>query len=169
MFLSLYGWAYLGEAKGRSEVTPRKSSRPLQRPAPPPPEAQWWQNRSTQVILGAAVFTALITLFGYLKPVFDSGPLPVPARAEVTAVQKDMEGHVDTLQKALAETLETAKAANITAQQAISQTNDYRLDRLLGQKVEIENQIRQKPSDLSLQTALEHVKRDIDSLPMPKR
>jgi hypothetical protein len=145
----------------------RPSSRTPMR-APPPPAA-WWHTRSTQVILGAAAFTALMTLFGYLKPVFDSGPLPVPSRAELGDLHKDFEGHLTTIDKTLNETLEAAKAANVTAQQAISQTNDYRLDRLLGQKMDLEDRIKKNPNDTSLRTALEHVQLDIASLPMPKR
>lgn len=122
------------------------------------------EHTGSKVVAGAAVVTALLYFFGILRPVFESGPLPIPSRAELTVLQKDLEEHVDTLKKGVDETLEVAKAANAQAQNAITQTNDYRLDRLLQQKFQLEEQLKKTPGDAALAASLARTNIDIGKL-----
>lgn len=117
-----------------------------------------------KVITAAAVITAVLYFFGVLKPVFESGPLPIPSRAELVILKADVEGHIDTLNKSVEETLEVAKAANTSAQQAIAQTNDYRLDRLLQLKIQLEEQSSKNPGDATLKASLARTNIDIAKL-----
>lgn len=132
------------------------------KPAPP----KWYASRANQVVLAAAALAALTYFFGALKPVVDSGPMPFPARTELGDLHKDFEGHLNTIDKTLNETLEVARAANTSAQQAISQTNEYRLDRLLQLKIQLEEQIKKSPGDAALKASLARTDIDIGKLTM---
>lgn len=128
----------------------------------PPPK--WFEVRSNQVILAAAALAALTYFFGGLKSVLDSGPLPLSGRTELTDLHKEVEGHIATLDKTLNDTLEVAKTANAQSQAALSITNDYRLDRLLQQKIQLEDQVAKSPGDSALKAALARTNIDIGKL-----
>lgn len=130
----------------------------------PPPK--WFEVRSNQVILAAAALAALTYFFGGLKSVLDSGPLPLSGRSELIDLHKDFEGHLTTLDKTLNDTLEVAKTANAQSQAALAQTNDYRLDQLLQQKIQLEDQISKSPGDSALKAALARTDIDIGKLTM---
>lgn len=136
-------------------MTPRKA---------PPPPAKWYEIRANQITLAAGVVAALIYFLGGVKPVLDSGPLPVAGRNELIDLHKDFEGHLTTIDKTLNETLDVAKAANASAQQALSQTTDFRLDRLLQQKIQLEDQLVKVPGDTALKAALARTNIDIAKL-----
>lgn len=148
-------------------ASPRKPPEPL--PSAFDNMPAWIKSRLNQYMFIAGALAALLYLFGLLKPVVDSGPMPFPARQEVIDSGKAANEKIDTLQKALTETLETAKTANAAAQQALTQTSEFRLDRLLTTKAQLEDQIRRNPNDLSLRTALAHTELDIQNIPMAKK
>lgn len=120
-------------------------------------------------MLIAGAIAGALYIVGALKPAIDSGPMPFPARSEIGDLENKVNGKLDTVSKSLNEGLEAAKVANQAAQQALTQTTEFRLDRLLQTKASLEDQIRLHPNDQSLRIALEHTKLDIQNLPMVKK
>jgi uncharacterized iron-regulated protein len=110
-------------------------------------------SSAQKLIVLAAAVTAVAYLLGAFKPVIDSR-LPTASQLDVRELKDDLENHVDTLKKGLDQTLEVAKAANQAAQQSLQQGNDFRLDRLLQQKVDLEGRLRANPADKTSQAAL---------------
>lgn len=117
-----------------------------------------------KLIALVAVLTASAYLLGAFKPIVDSGPLPVPSRKEVTDLRDDMTKNLDSVKQGLDATLETAKAANIAAQNANDQLAVAKLDRLIAQKIQLESLIAMNPQDQTLKQALEHTQIDIGKL-----
>lgn len=112
-------------------------------------------GRPARVMMSlAAVLLAGATILGFFQPLLASGPLPVPSRAEVDKLRADTEENFKGVKAGLDQTLETAKAANVAAQQSIQQSNEFRLDRLLTQKVQLEEQLSRNPGDIQSRVVL---------------
>lgn len=128
-----------------------------------PPPRPWWEVHAAKLILSGAAAGALVTLWNFSTP-FTSSHLPSASQIDVQRVQDDLEKHVDTLGKAVDQTLEVAKAANQAAQASVQYTNDSRLDRLLQQKIQIQDQLVKLPNDAALKGALARTEIDIAKL-----
>lgn len=140
---------------------------PRKRAAPPPPKLDWDEmlfGSKSKIVLWAGSLTAALYLFGALKPIVDSGPLPLPSRIEIETLRKDTTKSLDSVTKGLDETLEVAKAANVAAQNANDQLSIAKLDRLIAQKVQLEALLAMNPQDQTLKQALEHTQIDIGKL-----
>ncbi len=151
-----------------SKKLPERRRAPRHEPLPPPapsqaPWEQLFERPGRKIITFVAVLTAVAYMFGWLKPVVDSH-MPTASQSDVDMVKKDLEAHVDTLSKAVDQTLGVAKAANTAAQQSVQYTNDSRLDRLLSQKIELEDQAKKSPNDVTLRAALAKTQLDIAKL-----
>lgn len=100
------------------------------------------------ITLVAAAGAGIAWLFGnVVQPVYDSGPLPVPSRAELDKLRTETTSTLDGLNKSVANTLEVAKAARMEAQQAVQSSNDARVARLTQQKLQLEATLRMMPGD----------------------
>lgn len=130
---------------------------------PPAPPKSWWEVHAKKLVLVAAGIAAFLALADMSRPVLNSH-LPSASQTDVEAVKTGIEGHVDTLKKGLDATLEVAKAANLAAQQSVQQGNDYRLDRLLNQKITLQDQIAKNPNDATAKAALARTEIDIAKL-----
>ena len=98
--------------------------------------------------LVAAAVAAVIYLNGTVfSPLYESGPPPFPARAEVEALRKEAAGGLADVNMGLSETLEVAKAARQEAQQAVQEARDGRTTRLLQLKLELEARLKANPND----------------------
>lgn len=113
-----------------------------------------------KLVVFVTVMVAVAYIFGGLKPVIESGPLPLPSRQEVTTLRADTDKKFDATQHALDATAAAASAANVAAQNALSESNANRLDRLLQQRTNLQTLLRMTPNDPTLQQAL--TKTDID-------
>lgn len=147
-------------------MTARKQ--PSRRSAPPTSkESEWYEaligTPAKKWIAVASAAAAIIYLFGLAKPVVDSGPLPVPARSEVTDLQKTTDERFKSTKEGLDATLEVAKAANIAAQNANQKLDQSRLDRLIQQKVQLEGLLKMN-DDPTLKQALEKTQIDIATM-----
>jgi len=124
-----------------------------------------WGTRASRIVTLGAAFAAVAVIWsGALRPVLDSGPLPLPSRAEVEKLRQETDEKIIAAKKGLDQTLEVAKAANVAAQQAVADARANRLTRLLQQKVQIESLIAMNPNDVSLKTILEQTTIDIARL-----
>lgn len=117
-----------------------------------------------QITVIAAVIAAILYLNSTVfKPVYESGPLPIPSRAEVDELRRDTTMSLDNVKKGLDTTVETAKTALATAQQAVQEGKDNRVRRLLQLKIDLEAALKTKPDDKLLQTQLAQTTLDLAS------
>jgi uncharacterized membrane protein len=107
-------------------------------------------NSSTakNITIIAGVIAALLYLNSTVfRPVYESGPPPFPSRAEVDKLRTESQQSLVEVNKGLLETVEIAKTARIEAQQAVRNSDDNRLTRLLQQKLQLEATIKAMPND----------------------
>lgn len=98
--------------------TKRTSSPPMRRFAPPPPPPQpRWVEWAKWLAAGGAAMAAALLIMTYIGEIAESGPLPVPSRAELTKVEKDHDARDMKLQDGLDQTLAQFKQLN--AQQSV--------------------------------------------------
>lgn len=146
---------------------PRRRSSPKKQQTPA--QLAWFNYVNTGTMKNIALIAAAVGAVLYLnttlfRPVYDSGPLPVPSRAEVEALRKEATSGLADVNMGLAETLEVAKAARVEAQQAVQQSVDARTTRLLQLKLELEGRIEKDPNDTILRELLGRTIADIAKL-----
>lgn len=148
-------------ASKRKKVSSRRSVNP---------NADAWHDfligaRAKNLAIAAAAVAALLYLNdSVFEPVYTSGPPPFPSRAEVDQVRDSLTMGLDSVQKNLDETLETAKAARQEAQQAVAKADSNRLQRLLALKTELEAKMRAAPDDKIIAQVLAQTNIDIAKL-----
>lgn len=117
------------------------------------------------VAIAAAAVAAVLYLDGSLfRPIYTSGPPPFPSRLEVERVRDSLTMGLDSVQKNLDQTLETAKAARQEAQAAVAKADANRLTRLLALKTELEAKMRAAPDDKIIAQVLAQTNIDIAKL-----
>lgn len=146
------------------------------RSAPPPPPApapqQTLQAQLEELATGPGrkviALIAIVFFFawqgGYLQPLAQSGPLPIPSRAEVDKLRSETVERFDGVKKGIDQTLETAKSAALAAQSALQTTYTNRLDGLIARKVQYEALIAMNPADQTLKVALQRTELEIGSV-----
>lgn len=134
------------------------------------PKASAWHDflygpNGKGIVAIAAVLAAVFFLNdSVFRPVYTSGPPPFPSRAEVEKLRAETDMNFDGVNKGIAETLETAKAARQEAQQAVSKSDANRLTRLLALKTELEAKMRATPDDRIIAQVLAQTNIDIAKL-----
>lgn len=126
---------------------------------PPPPEWNEFLFGSPARTLTAivAIIGALAYLLGFFRPALDSGPMPFPSRSELNTLKQETT-------KTLDEVLSLATAASVRAEQAVQQSTDNRLDRLLQQRVDLQARSAAAPNDVILKQSLARTDIDIARL-----
>src|SRR5262245_6289731 len=110
-------------------MAPAKKRRKISKAASKPEEkAAWMQYINSGTLANLVLVGGSLTVIAYiwtniLRPVSDSGPLPLAGRIEVTTLREDTTKSLSEVTKNLSETLEVAKTANQAAQQAVQAGN----------------------------------------------
>lgn len=121
---------------------------------------------NVRTLIGAA---AVLTAFLYLddklfRPVYESGPLPVPSRAEVDKLREETSMSFDSVRKNVNEQTEVIKQITQKAAQDAAETRASRVTRLIAQRTTLSSLVEMNPNDQTLRNLLEQTNTQIIQL-----
>lgn len=119
----------------------------------------------TTLVIAASALTALLylndNLFG---PLYESGPLPVPARAEVDKLREETSMSFDSIRKNIDQNTKATEQLARKAEQDAAETRASRLTRLITQRVTLTSLVDMNPNDTTLKQLLEQTNTQIIQL-----
>lgn len=117
------------------------------------------------LIGGSVALTALLYLNdNVFRPIYESGPPPFPARAEVDKLRDETTMSFDSVRKSIDKNSEVANRLSQKIQQDSAEARASRLNRLIGQRTQLTALIDMNPNDNTLKGLLEQTNTQIIQL-----